>query len=157
MNSSFTLTQLTDIFPDDNACLEEIKKLRYPQGIPCGRCYKITKHYKLQNRSAYSCEYCRHQVYPLRGTIFEKSSTPLRVWFFCMYLLTSTRGKISCITLQHELGVTYKTAWRMRQRVLRLMKQHRGDLLHESERSISFSFFNAFELRVVEKQDDSSV
>jgi len=153
MQEGFTPTQLTELFPSDEACLDEIKKLRYPQGIPCGRCYKITKHYKLAGRSAYSCEYCRHQVYPLRGTIFEKSSTSLRLWFFCMYLMTTTRGKISVIQLQQQLDVTYKTAWRMRKLVLRLMKQHRGDLLAEPERTISFSFFNAFELRVVEKQE----
>lgn len=57
--------------------------------------------------------------------------------------------------LQKELGVTYKTAWRMRQKVFRLMKQHRGDLLQEPERTISFSFFNAFELKVVHKQEQS--
>ena len=153
MNNHFSLTHLTEIFPTNDACLEEIKKLRYPQGIPCGRCYKVTKHYKLQGRPVYSCEYCRHQVYPLRGTIFEKSSTPLRTWFFCMYLLASTRGKIPVKKLQQELEVTYKTAWRMRQRVLRLMKQHRGDLLEEPEKTISFSFFNAFELKVVQKQE----
>lgn len=155
MLTSFTPSQLTEIFPTDDSCLDEIKKLRYPQGIPCGRCYKVTKHYKLQGRLAYACEYCRHQVYPLRGTIFEKSSTPLRVWFFCMFLMTTTRGKMSVKQLQKELGVTYKTAWRMRQKVFRLMKQHRGDLLQEPERTISFSFFNTFELKVVHKQEGS--
>lgn len=154
MNTHFALSELTEIFPTEDVCLEEIKRLRYPQGIACGRCYKVTKHYKLEGRTAYACEYCRHQVYPLRGTIFEKSTTPLRLWFFCMYIMTVTRGKISVKSLQSEMGVTYKTAWRMHKNVLHLMKQHRGDLLQEAEKTISFSFFNAFELKVVEKQEN---
>lgn len=153
MEQSFSLTDLSALFPDEESCLEEIKKLRYPKGIACGRCYKVTKHYKVRGRTAYACEYCRHQVYPLRGTIFEKSSTPLRIWFFSIYLMTTTRGKISGKRLASELGVTYKTAWRMRQRVFQLMKQHRGDLLAEPEKIISVSFFNAFELRVVQKHE----
>jgi len=149
----FDLSQMFHLFPTDDACLEEIKKLRYPKGIGCGRCIKITKHYKLSGRNAYSCEYCRHQVYPLRGTIFEKTTTPLRLWFFCMYILTTTRGKVSTTTLQKELHVTYKTAWRMRDKLLTLMRQHRGDLLKEPENVIFVSFFNTFQIKVVEKQE----
>ena len=53
------------------------------------------------------------QMYPLAGTIFEKSSTPLKSWFYAMYLMASTRTGISAKQLERELGVTYKTAWRM--------------------------------------------
>jgi transposase len=153
MNQGFTPSHLSTSFPTDDACLEEIKKLRYPQGIACGPCYKVTKHYKVEGRATYSCEFCRHQVYPLKGTIFEKSTTPLRLWFFCMLLMTTTRGKLSAKQIQHELGVTYKTAWRMRHHIFRLMKQNHGDLLTEPERVISVSFFNAFALKIVNKQE----
>ena len=49
----------------------------------------------------------------LAGTIFHKSSTSLHLWFYAMYLMTSTRCGISAKQLERELGVTYKTAWRM--------------------------------------------
>lgn len=155
MDKSFSLTQFTSLFPTDDACLEEIKKLRYPQGIYCYTCDDKTKHYKVQGRQAYSCEYCRHQVYPLQGTIFEKSTTPLRIWFFCMLLMTYTRGKITAKKIQSELGVTYKTAWRMKQHIHKLMKQNHADLLTDPEQTISVSFFNAFEFKVVHKQETS--
>ena len=54
-----------------------------------------------------------YQVYPTAGTIFHKSSTALHLWFHAMYLMTSTRCGISAKQLERELGVTYKTAWRM--------------------------------------------
>ena len=156
MVQDFSLSYVTARFPTEEACLEEIKKLRYHNGIPCTECERITKHYKLQGRPAYSCEYCRHHTYPLAGTIFDKSSTPLRVWFFCMFLMTCTRGKIPIKTLQNELGVTYKTAWRMKLKILQLMRQNRGDLLSGPEKVLSVSFFNAFELKVVQKEEEVS-
>jgi hypothetical protein len=73
-----------------------------------------------------------------------------------MFLMTYTRGKISARKLEKELGVTYKTAWRMRKRVLALMKQNKADLLTEPEKVVSISFFNAFEVRFTQKQEVSS-
>lgn len=143
-------------FPDDLSCLQEIKNVRYPQGVTCPVCKKVTKHYKLHNRTAYSCSVCRHQLFPLTETIFEKTTTPLRLWFFCMFLMSSTRGKITAKQLERELHVTYKTAWRMRKCIFALMKQNRADLLAEPEKVLSISFFNAFEVRFVQKQDASS-
>jgi transposase-like protein len=49
----------------------------------------------------------------LAGTIFHKSSTSLRLWFYAFYIITSTRCGVSAKHLERELGVTYKTAWRM--------------------------------------------
>ena len=54
-----------------------------------------------------------HHIHPTAGTIFHKSSTSLHLWFYAMYLMTSTRCGISAKQLERELGVTYKTAWRM--------------------------------------------
>ncbi len=56
---------------------------------------------------------CGHYLYPTAGTIFHKSSTSLRLWFYAMYIMASTRCGISAKQLERELGVTYKTAWRM--------------------------------------------
>jgi transposase len=155
MNSLFPLPQFSARFAQDNACLEEIKKIRYPGGIHCYKCYKTTVHYKIANRSAYACTYCRNHVYPLAGTIFEKSTTPLRLWFLAMYLMTQSRADITAKDLERELGVTYKTAWRIYKTLYKLMAQNKGDLLTEKpESSIrKWIFFNKIELKVVEKQE----
>lgn len=151
----FGFTDFLKQFPTDETCLEEIKKFRYPKGIPCSICKKITKHYKIAQRNAYSCEYCRHQAYPLVGTIFEKSTTPLRLWFCCMFLMAQTRGRLSIRQLQQALGVTYKTAWRMHKNVRTLMEQNNGDLLGKSEEVLKWTIFGTFEFKVVQKQDSS--
>lgn len=152
MKQEFNLSILSSRFPNNDECLEEIKKLRFPQGIHCDHCNKITKHYKINGRTAYSCEFCRNHVYPLANTIFEKTATPLRVWFYAMFLMTHTWGKIPATKLQKELGVTYKTAWRMSRDIKSLMAQHNADLLTESKNVFSWNIFNAIEFKVVQKK-----
>ncbi len=109
-------------FPNDIACLAYIASQRYPDGMAdCAKCGKATKHHHVGNRTAYACDHCGSHIYPLVGTIFEKSSTPLRLWFYAMYLMGSTRCGISAKQIQREIGVTYKTAWRMFNQIRKLL------------------------------------
>ncbi len=72
------------------------------------------KHYQTaEKRNAWTCVGCGHHIHPTAGTIFHKSATSLHLWFYAMYVMTSTRCGISAKQLERELGVTYKTAWRM--------------------------------------------
>jgi transposase len=152
MNDNFTFSQFLTRFPDDNICFEEIRKIQYPNGIYCVLCKKITKHYKLNNRTALTCKYCRNQIFPLSGTIFEKTSTPLRIWFYALFLMTQTRSEISIKQLQRELGVTYKTAWRMYKNIKILMTKNNGDLLTNTfEKIYKWTIFNKLEISVIQK------
>lgn len=161
MFEEMTFSHFLKAYPDNESCFEEIIRLRYPEGVYCQHCKAITTHYRLKDRLAYSCKNCRNQVYPLAGTIFEKSTTSLRLWFFAMFLMTHTRGSISVKQLQRELGVTYKTAWRMYKRIKTLMAQNNGDLLakpdEESDENVNkvrkWVFFKHFEIAVVEKEE----
>lgn len=117
----FSLTQFNKRFEDDDSCLEEIKNLRWPEGITCPQCKKITKFYRVTGRTAYVCEFCGTHIYPLAGTIFEKTTTPLDLWFFAMYLMVQTRSGMSAKQLERMLRVTYKTAWRIFKQIRLLM------------------------------------
>ena len=109
----YTIKDFNTQFPDDEACLEWLVRNRWPTGITCAKCQRVTKHHKRHDRPAYSCDICGTDVSPMAGTILEKSSTPLRSWFYAMFLMASTRCGISAKQLERELGVTYKTAWRI--------------------------------------------
>jgi len=112
-SQKYTLKDFEAQFPDADACLEWLKNYLYPDGIFCATCDRITKHHKVASRRSYSCDYCGHHVHPTADTIYHKSSTPLRMWFQAIHLMASTRCGISAKQLQRTLGVTYKTAWRM--------------------------------------------
>jgi transposase len=126
MEGKFTISQFLRRFPNDEACLEEIKQLRFPAGITCPKCEAITNFYKIKGRTAYSCSLCGTHVFPLAGTIFDKTTTSLRLWFYAIYLMAQTRAGISAKQLQRELGVTYKTAWRMFKQIRMLMDNSKG-------------------------------
>jgi transposase len=118
----YTMKDFDNAFPSDAACLEYIKEKRYPGGITeCKKCGVERKHHRIGNRTAYSCDYCGTHIFPLVGTIFEKSSTSLRTWFQAMYLMSSTRCGISAKQIQRETGVTYKTAWRIFRQIRSLL------------------------------------
>lgn len=120
----YTRQQFDKEFPNDDICLETIKQQRWPSGvIYCQKCDGIRKHYRVHGRTAYACDNCGNHIYPLAGTIFEKSATPLRIWFQAMYVMGSTRCGISAKQIQRETGVTYKTAWRMFKQIRMLLSE----------------------------------
>lgn len=122
----YTLKDFNREFPDDDACLEYIKNARWPDGIHCAKCDAVTSHHRIEGRKVYSCSGCGSHVSPTADTIFHKSSTSLRTWFYAMFLMASTRTGISAKQLERETGVTYKTAWRMFTQIRKLMAQEEG-------------------------------
>src|SRR5438445_7168166 len=124
--SKLTYTEFLQRLPDTDACLEWLRQTRWPDGIPCAsaRCQGVVRnHHKVSGRQAYECDVCRHQVYPTKGTIFQKSSTSLQLWFYAIFLMASTRCGISAKQLERECGVTYPTAWRMFREIRSLLSE----------------------------------
>lgn len=129
----YTVADFNAEFPNDDACLEYVKEQRWPEGITeCEKCGRERKHYRVSGRTAYACDHCGNHIYPLAGTIFEKSTTPLKTWFYAMYLMGSTRCGISAKQIQRETGVTYKTAWRMFKQIRSLLSEDGGMQLEGS-------------------------
>ena len=104
--SRYSIMEFDREFPDDSACMDFLVAKLYPEGIFCPNCERVTKHHRVKARTCYACQFCGHQEYPLVGTIFERSSTSLRLWFRGMYLMASTRCGISAKQLERELGVS---------------------------------------------------
>ena len=120
----YTVDQFHAEFPTADSCLEFIKEQRWPSGITyCAKCQQERKHHRVSGRTAYACDYCGSHIYPLAGTIFEKTTTSLRTWFHAMYLMANTRCGISAKQIQRETGVTYKTAWRMFRQIRTLFSE----------------------------------
>jgi transposase-like protein len=130
---TYTIKDFDKQFPNDDACLEYLKQARFPKGIFCPKCQKVTTHYRIAGRKVYSCEFCGSHVSPTAGTIFHKSDTPLQSWFHAIFLMASTKTGISAKQLQRELGVTYKTAWRMFKQIRKLMDENVNPLMGQVE------------------------
>lgn len=122
-----TIKQFFERFPDDDACLEHIMRVRFGLVGKCPKCQRQTKYYRIAKRRAYECTWCGHHLYPCVGTPFESSRTKLQSWFFAMFLFCTTRNGVSAKELQRALGITYKAAWRMGTVIRRYMGQVDGD------------------------------
>lgn len=108
-----TLRELINRFGTPEQCLEFIKEQRYPDGIRCEKCERVTRHHKVSSKKAYACQNCRTQVFPLTGTIFEKTRVPLPDWFYVIWSFSNTRAGFSAKQVERELGVSYPTALRI--------------------------------------------
>lgn len=118
-----TYTRFMELFPSHDACLDYLKERFHPDGSDCPKCGKATKFHRIRSRAAYSCQWCGHQVYPTAGTIFHKSTTNLQMWFWAIFLISSTRCGISAKQLEREIGVSYPTAHRMFKQIRTLLSQ----------------------------------
>jgi transposase len=120
----FTFNEFNAQFPDDDACLAWFMEKRYAGSRAlCSYCKVERLHHKIAGKKAWACDHCGTYISPLAGTIFEKSSTSLRLWFYSIYLMSATRCGISAKQIQRETGVTYKTAWRIFKQVRTLMSE----------------------------------
>jgi predicted DNA-binding transcriptional regulator YafY len=121
---NFASEELKGQFKDNASCLEWLKAQIYPNGINCPVCKKVTKHHKLTKRACYCCDVCGNQVYPTAGTIFHKSTTPLKTWFAIISRILNDGSYISAREIQRKYGVTYKTARRMLQQIGKLLDEN---------------------------------
>jgi len=124
----FTIKEFNAQYPNDDACLAEVFKQRYGSLKSCPDCKKETNFYKVTGRKCYACQFCGYQLHPLADTIFHKSDTSLKSWFYAIFLFANSKNGVSGKELQRQLGVTYKTAWRMAKQI-RLLFKHRGGKL----------------------------
>ena len=123
-----TIAQFFKRFPDDEACLQHLFDVRFGQGHECPKCERGSKWFRIKAERAFSCQWCGHHLHPTVGTPFEKSRTSLQLWFYAIFLFTTTRNGVAAKELERQLGVTYKTAWRMADLIRKHMADVDGDI-----------------------------
>jgi transposase-like protein len=129
-DSEISLVEFMQAYPDDAACLDKLWRDRFaPDGhhAECPRCERQRKFHRTKTRASYTCDTCGLHIHPMKGTLFQKSTTSLQLWFYAIYLMASTRCGISAKQMERELGVTYKTAHRMMKRVRTELMNDLGD------------------------------
>lgn len=124
---SMTIREFFKEYSSDDICLDHVMEVRYGKKHVCENCGKEAKFHKLSNRKAYSCQSCGYHIYPCSGTLFEGSRTPLQLWFYAIYLFSTSRHGVPAKELERQLGITYKAAWRMAHEIRKHMGSVDGD------------------------------
>lgn len=110
-----------DWFGNEEACQSYLERLRWPDGFACPSCGHREIPYRA-SRLRLMCRQCSHQASITAGTIFDRTRTPLRVWFAAAWYLTNQKQGVSALGLQRVLGLgSYQTAWTMLHRLRRAM------------------------------------
>ncbi len=110
-----TLPEFQHVFPDDPACAAYLELLRWPQGFAC-KCGQVGEPYRFPRRSSVvlRCRRCQADASLTAGTVMRGSHTPLSVWFWGAYLVTTQTPGQSALQFQRQLGIgSYETAFQM--------------------------------------------
>lgn len=100
------------LFPTEQDAINYFINIRYKGKMTCPHCGS-TKVFKHSKGKFFICDECHNTFSVFKGTIFEKSDTDLRKWFYAINLFLNAKKGISSYQLQREIGVTHKTAWRI--------------------------------------------
>jgi transposase-like protein len=105
------LPSFLERFGTDAQCRDYLFQVRWPEGFRCAGCGH-DRAWAHRARLIDECAACGRQHSLLKGTIFEQTKTGLAKWFLAIYLVTSSKGGISAMELQRQMGFgSYQTAW----------------------------------------------
>ena len=108
-------------FGTDEDCRAYLVQARWPAGFGCTACGH-DQAYSHKKRLIEECRACGKQHSILAGTIFEQTKTGLARWFLAIYLVTASKGGISAMELQRQMGFgSYGTAWAWLHKIRRAM------------------------------------
>ena len=122
-----SLNQFLENYGTDSQCEAVLEKARWPAGFACPACesksYCRVQHGRVKT---FQCNRCHKQVTLTAGTIFHSTKLPLSRWFQALYFLTQTKTSISTLDLMRLIGVCYRTAWRVKHKLMQVMHEREG-------------------------------
>ncbi|WP_135554449.1 transposase [Paenibacillus cymbidii] len=112
LDGAMSREQFDSQFATEEACADYLIKLRWPEGYSCLRCGSgNTGCLRSRRLPLFVCRDCHYQASPIVGTVMERSSTSLRVWFLICFLSSQSAFRMNAAAISRAASVTYKTAW----------------------------------------------
>ena len=120
-----SLTQFQALYGSEAQCEQVVVAARWAHGWRCAHCgckrYLLTRNGT--GRQLWQCFVCGYQSSSIAGTVMEHTKLPLRLWFLAMYLMTQHKNAISALALKRQLGVSYRSAWLLKHKLMQVMEQ----------------------------------
>lgn len=120
-----SLPQFLKFYGNEQQCEAALVAARWPQGWRSAHC-KCSRYFLTRNgqgRQLWECFLCGYKCSNIAATVIEHTKLPLRLWFLAMYLLTQNKNAISALSLSRQLGVSYKSAWLLKHKLMQSMGQ----------------------------------
>lgn len=123
-----SIPEFLGVFGTEAQCAEAVKCARWPEGFRCTRC-SAAEHCVVGHgaRKLFQCNACRHQTSLTAGSLMEHTKLPLTTWFLAIYLISQAKTGLSAMSLKRQIGVSYRTAWLLHQKINHAMAQQEGN------------------------------
>lgn len=132
MQAGLSMVEFMQLYGTESQCEEALAASRWPRGFACPACRcRLHTTFQRGGRGVWQCQRCRHQTTITAGTIFDSTKLPLTIWFLAMHLLTQAKNNVSALELMRQLGVNWRTAWRIKHKLMQVMA------VRESRRQLS--------------------
>ena len=132
MQSGLSMVEFMRDYGTEAQCEQVLAASRWPGGFACPTCRcRLHTSFQRADRGYWQCQRCHHQTTVTAGTIFDSTQLALTVWFLAMHLLTQAKNNVSALELRRQLGVSWRTAWRLKHKLMQVMAER------ESKRQLS--------------------
>lgn len=119
-----TLSEFYRLYGTEAKCYRAFYRWRWPHGFRCPACNaRARSRFRRAGVVYYQCRACRHQTTLSAGALLEGTKLALRIWMQALYLLTSTKTNVSTLELKRDLGINYKSAWRLKHKIMQAMTE----------------------------------
>lgn len=118
-----SMPQFYERYGTEEKCQAALQAARWPNGFACPSCRGAARTRFVRDGLFYwQCGSCERQCSLISGTMFEASKLPLSRWFLAMQLLTQSKNNVSALELMRQLGVSYRTAWLVKHKIMEAMR-----------------------------------
>ena len=143
-----SLSEFQASFPDETSCAAFLFERRWPEGFVCPACGNGRAASLKSRAHTYECLGCGRQTSITAGTVMHRSKLPLTVWFWAAHLMATHSNGMSALQFEAQLGITYKTAWLLAQKLRRSMidpqREPLEDVVEVDQAEIPFRADNRF-------------
>lgn len=124
LQKGLSLSQFIDRYGTEEQCRQAVELYRWPGGYVCPKCgHREAFSYLRDSVKVFQCRSCRAQITLTEGTIFHSTKLSLTIWFQAIFFITQNKNHISALELKRHLGVCYRTAWRMKHKLMQVMSE----------------------------------
>ena len=127
------LIDVFDRFPDQEACIEHLERIRWRSTPCCLLCGSVSIRRKKEDSQGrvgrWHCKDCSASFKVTHGTVFHGTKIPLQKWFLAIALILNAKKGVSSYQLQRDLQLNQKTAWFLLMRIRAEMAEKVNSIL----------------------------
>jgi hypothetical protein len=127
MSAEVDFEEFSKIYPDRETCFKFLSDLKWENGYACRKCSNT--HYG-SGHLPYSrrCSKCGYEESVIAYTILQNTRIPISKAFYMIFLMYSTKGKISSHKLSEILSIRQSTCWAYSSRIKKVMESKKKEI-----------------------------